>query len=176
MCSDFDGKGTTPCIYLAYQGLFHGPPYTDLLVEPVELRSARGYNQILGWTGQTSDDCYYGQCNPNEVVDICISAARPDMLAGVLTVAFAGDEFVRIQDYPLAYFEYPFLYLVTPHYSWDQDGPSEPGPDCPGIEAPEDASSWWGYFSNYDTAWPWDDITDPFVRQAVYDMYYPCNL
>jgi hypothetical protein len=27
----------------------------------------------------------------------------------------------------------------------------------------------------YDTVWPWDDITDPDVRTALYDAYYPCG-
>jgi len=35
----------------------------------------------------------------------------------------------------------------------------------------------YSYYSgtSYDEAWPWDEITDPATRAAVYDRYLPWN-
>ena len=160
-----------PCLYGHLLGSFLELPYTDLLgVDRFESLDGNGFNPVLGWDSSPPSWCE--DCRDPVGLSICLSQVRPDLVEGIFTIEFMGDEYLPIQEYPALYFEYEFRYLVSPHDAWDFDAPHFAGEECP----TELGHGWWGYNSNYDTAWPWEDITDPFIRQAVYDMYYPCNL
>lgn len=68
--------------------------------------------------------------------------------------------------------QYPFDVFFGEHSTWDYSYGAGPGGtfeyDGLGIV----------YFGdlNYDTTWSWDAITDPDIRDAVYDRYTPYNV
>jgi hypothetical protein len=41
---------------------------------------------------------------------------------------------------------------------------------------PAGAEEVWYHIAGYDTSWPWDEITDPAIKDAVYERYKPWNM
>jgi hypothetical protein len=106
--------------------------------------------------------------------ELCISRMRPDQLSGVLEIyprlwhwgtadylSFYHDFRVRI----------PFTFMFGDHSAELTDEPTDSFVEPEGADRVS-----YGYFGlTYDEAWPWDDITDPTIRDAVYERYTPWN-
>lgn len=94
----------------------------------------------------------------------CLSRVRPDNLAGTVWLIFSK-EYQDLLGLPEA--------LVL---GFDVLLPDHGGVDVVAEEVPaEIAAVHYTYMpaTDYDAFWPWDDITDPDIRQQVYDRYLP---
>lgn len=102
----------------------------------------------------------------------CLSRLRPDEVSGVidLVVHRANEPLDGVlQFYEQITARVPFDYRFQPHA-----GMYYPVED----ECTLDTSEWDGvisYTGSYDDSWPWSDITDPEVRDLLYETYTPCN-
>lgn len=112
----------------------------------------------------------------NAIVSACISRSRPDEVSGVLYfwLEKQGDPFVNYQ-YGFSEFWTPFHFSLVDHAGVLLD--ADPGDGLVrGLEATLQSFHWTYIGVSYDEAWPWAEITDPAVREAVYERYQPVDL
>lgn len=105
-------------------------------------------------------------------VHLCLSRVRPDEIRGTMQV-YQHDLWFDPWGRPY-HLAYEFLAQFDDH-----GGDSEFGdPDCsnPSISGTTVDGTALYYYHDvlYDDAWPWAEITDPDIREAVYQRYYPC--
>lgn len=109
-------------------------------------------------------------------VEFCFSSVRPDLLRGVLYVTYltgAGTQILHYDHYPRFHVQFPFEAPFPDHGAWDASTIARVAPPPPSF----DDDHYIGYVGGitYDNAWDWDAITDPTIRDAVYDRYTPYN-
>lgn len=126
---------------------------------------ASGNGPIEAWSNAA-----YGSIGS---VTTCISRLRPDEVRGVVRVELAADAtsiWINTALYPSVVYRFPFSVLLADHAGFDASAPDR-RPDRP--DAYDTAH--FVYERPYADAWPWDDITDPAIREAVYERYEPYN-
>lgn len=113
----------------------------------------------------------YGERESPADTRVCISRFRPDQLRGVVYVDMR-DGYVPHSDwYASVTITVPFEFTFVPHSAFYGYG------DRPWDKKPEGTDDFYIQYGDltYDEAWPWDEITDPAVRDALYEMYTPWN-
>lgn len=101
---------------------------------------------------------------------LCISRLRPDEIQGVISVIYY-DYTLYHAYYSQALVQYPFDNFYEEHAAWDYNYDGFPPDD----DAFRHAIYYDGNIS-YDTVWDWGAITDPAIRDLVYDAYTPSNV
>lgn len=114
-----------------------------------------------------------GDVEPIEAaVSVCLERVRPDGLRGVVRVEVTQRNYPwdRISFYDSIVLRFPFDVLVPDHAGFDArylDVPADLPDGYP--------SAHFVYELPYGDAWPWDDITDPSIREQLYERYTPYN-
>ena len=99
----------------------------------------------------------------------CLSRVRPDELRGVFYITYLSGALPH-DYYEDALVQYPFELPFQGSFDYNYALPTPPTDDFF-----EHVVGYNGTI-NYDSAWDWAAITDPDVRDAVYDQYRPYNL
>lgn len=105
-------------------------------------------------------------------VTVCIQRLRPDEIQGVVRaeVTPANYPFGTVSSTRSLVFRFPFDVLLPDHAGFDSTQPDRPADQPLGY-----TTGHFTYDQPYDDAWPWEDITDPSIREQVYDRYTPYN-
>jgi hypothetical protein len=99
----------------------------------------------------------------------CLSRVRPDMITGFVTFTIEDSFYDHPSPwYPAVSIVLPFSVTFVDHE--ELDSPTD------GYERPAGAELVTYEVYDYDATWPWDEITDPAIREAVYERYKPWNL
>ena len=96
----------------------------------------------------------------------CIERNRPDELIGYVDwVIPLNPPYPYDPVYSEADWQYDHPLILRVKFDAKND-------DYCGEDPPFD---FWLGSDDYDTGWPWEDITDPAVREALHDAYVPCE-
>lgn len=102
----------------------------------------------------------------------CVAELRPDRVSGwlrlddrPLSTEMPSSVTVSDDGEPDAYFV-PFVVEFPPGATYEEPWEGELASDV----------FRGAYTLPYDEWWPWDDITDPEIRGAIYEMYKPVNV
>lgn len=100
-------------------------------------------------------------------VEMCLSRVRPDEVRGVAYLNYYTS-LLPYEYFSQALVQYPFDMLYADHASWDMNL---------GSVGPHNSYHYMNYAEGftYDNVWDWDAITDPAIREAVYERYTPSN-
>lgn len=139
-------------------------------------RSAQATAAIsLGWFESSKGDYFVIP----SAVTACLSRVRPDMITGFVRFEVASEDLpFDLEYYDELFLVFPFSYIFQDHAGIDESVKYDPK----GI--PEEVDTSHITYScdsdrfscpSYDEAWPWDEITDPAIREAVYERYTPYN-
>lgn len=105
-------------------------------------------------------------------VTVCIERLRPDEIRGAVRAEVFERNFPygAIGYYNSLVYRFPFSIRLADHAGFDATLPDDPA------DMPEGyATAHFVYEQPYDDAWPWDDITDPSIREQLYERYTPYN-
>lgn len=105
-------------------------------------------------------------------VTVCIERMRPDEVSGAVRAEVTARNYPYgvVNFYSSLVYRFPFSIRFPDHAGFDSTRPDSPA------DMPEGyATAHYLYDQPYDEAWPWDDITDPSVREQLYDRYSPYN-
>lgn len=169
-----------------------GDPFTELAFS-TEIEE--GVRRGLGWYGPDGDVARpvraetYGVVGYGTNVDAggdpanlhgqaCVARARPDEVSGVVYHQFF-ESFDPVGIYWYSTIDmWSSFRAVLPDHAGVLVADPAAFPAAALLETlPDDIRAFhWEYDAvSYDDAWPWDEITDPAIRQAVYDRYLPVN-
>lgn len=152
-------------------------PYTDVAAKDL---SAESLTWMTGWYGPGTErsgaaviaaiSAPVGGTSTDwgDEVLLCLSRVRPDEMRGVIYVIYHSNTLAWLH-YRRAVIEYPF----ESFFQGSIDGAFEITP-----LPTEDYSDFAFYYvggANYDEIWDWDAITDPVIRDTVYERYKPYN-
>lgn len=106
------------------------------------------------------------------MVSTCIERMRPDEVRGAVRVEVTADVYPYdiVYYYESLVYRFPFTVSLPDHAGFDASQP-----DVPADQPLEYATAHYTYEQPYDDAWPWDDITDPSIREQLYERYTPYN-
>ena len=104
-------------------------------------------------------------------VETCIERLRPDEVRGYVAVWWVVEESgVRGTTVPWFYLAFPFTTRFPAHGGVDLRQPQDEALEPEGF-----TNAHIEYAVDYEAAWPWDDITDPWIRAQVEERYRPYN-
>ena len=161
-------------------------------------RAAAPLPRGLGWYVGTVDDCStlnrtaaidvvsdhwpHGLVNAGCVVDyatipsesyVCLSRVRPDEVAGEVWIRPYGEsEGGWVADSDSFWLKVPFRYLTDPACTL---GPHSFEFDRWPAHCEDNWTATWILHSGYGEVWPWDEITNPYVRATLFDTYRPTH-
>lgn len=133
---------------------------------------ADGLRQVVGSGRSMLADWSNDGTLVSATVTVCIARMRPDELRGALRAEIAWGTYpYNFQFYDSLVFRFPFEVHFEDHAGFDLNQ----------ADIPEDKPlgyviAHYLYDQPYDEAWPWDDVTDPTIREQVYERYTPYNL
>lgn len=118
-------------------------------------------------------------------VHICYSRVRPDQIRGTVwaqPVPWAAGGSAWYSEWGWVVVDFEVDFPPRAGMRWDQYDEVLPilPPDFYehpyfGYQSPEETESSCGD-ADYDSAWPWEDITDPLIRDIVYQRYRPWSV
>lgn len=120
---------------------------------------------------------------------LCLARVMPTQISGIVYMAISGADAAKAElpvsgtgpltlalPFDISFEQYDIQYylgvtdLQAHQASWEEFRQLSP---CKDPRGP------WGrnlvYNGAYELSWPWDQITDPVIRQQVYDSGRPCN-
>lgn len=105
-------------------------------------------------------------------ISVCIERMRPDEVRGAIRAeVFAGNyPYGGFDYYNSLVYKFPFSIRFPDHSGYDATRPDNPADMPDGY-----ATAHFVYDQPYGDAWPWDDITDPSIREQLYERYAPYN-
>ena len=105
-------------------------------------------------------------------ITVCIERLRPDEVRGAVRVEVTALNYPYnpVYYYDTLVYRFPFDIRYPDHAGFDATQPDVPADQPLGY-----TTAHYTYEQSYDAAWPWDDITDPSVREQVYERYTPYN-
>lgn len=103
---------------------------------------------------------------------VCVERMRPDEVRGAVRaeVAAARYPYGVINYYDSLVYRFPFAVQLPDHAGFDASQPDSPADKPEGYD-----TAHFVYEQPFDEAWPWDDITDPSIREQIQDRYTPYN-
>ena len=101
---------------------------------------------------------------------VCFERVRPDEVRGTVRAEVFNYPYEIVNYYPSLVYRFPFDIDYPDHSGFDATLPDEPADQPDGY-----TTAHFIYDQPYDDAWPWDDITDPSIREQLYDRYAPYN-
>lgn len=105
-------------------------------------------------------------------ISVCVERMRPDEVRGAIRAEVFARNFPYggFDFYNSLVYRFPFSVRFPDHAGFDATRPDEPA------DLPEGyAAAHYVYEQSYAEAWPWDDITDPSIREQLYERYSPYN-
>lgn len=104
-------------------------------------------------------------------VETCIERLRPDEVRGHVAVTWVRDNPYMSRE-NLEWFQvtFPFTTRFPAHGGVDLRQPQDEALEPDGF-----TNAHVEYAVDYEAAWPWDDITDPWIRAQVEERYRPYN-
>lgn len=144
------------------QGMF------DTVSPTRSVSGSEGGVELLSW--QYSGDRLTDDVLPSA----CVSRVRPDRISWVLDLR-PRDNRHSSSDAVHGWYRDFTLRVRYDTSLADHAGCLIDLDDAYGCVAPEGTSQIGYYQVSYDDAWPWDSITDPDIRDAVYNRYTPWN-
>ena len=119
-----------------------------------------GRSLLMDWTN-------HGGRFYEALVTVCFERVRPDEVRGSVRaeVPLSG-----VNYYDSLVYRFPFDVMYPDHSGFDSTQPDVPADQPDGY-----TTAHFVYDQPYDGAWPWDDITDPSIREQVYERYAPYN-
>ena len=151
-------------------------PYVDVDARDY---AAESFMSRTGWYGpgtERSDVVLFGaiyvsvgRTNDGGADDVllCLSRVRPDEMAGVIYVYYHST--LSWLHYDQAVVEYPFEAVFNGGFDSTYE-----------LSTPPTDDFWhnafgYGEGASYDDVWDWDAITDPEIRDIIYERYKPYN-
>lgn len=127
--------------------------------------TASGRSMLIDWSND-------GSLRAIASVTVCIEQMRPDGVRGAVRAAVAAKNYPYVST-PVSdtfVYRFPFDILLSDHAGYDATRPDSPADKPEGFD-----TAHYTYEQSYDAAWPWDDITDPSIREQIQARYTPYN-
>lgn len=148
-----------------HQGWYHQRRGLEDAEEGSISTSASGADGPFGEVGFYLD-FYDAYADPHPPLRGCIERNRPDEVIGYadwVIPLYPPDPYDPVYSEADWQYDHPLILRVK----FDIKNDDYCGEDPP--------FNFWMSTDDYDAAWPWEDITDPAVREALHDAYVPCE-
>lgn len=194
---DVDGEPETQLFSATTGSLFEPPAprgqgwYTRERESDCRLNSRTPWAYIV-WQNElpyaVEEECHRQSNDVGSIeawVHTCYSRVRPDQIRGTVwaqPVPWRAGGHAGFQDWGWIVVDFEVNFPPRAGLRWDQW--DEVLPILPdgffehpyiGYREPEESDASCGN-ADYDSAWPWEDITDPMIRNIVYERYRPWSI